>query len=165
MTKSEFISKIKDLAKKAYARQTFQPEEPSPYPILDKFSSLKDIMDSLFDFQYQPFISDIQWVAPRPTTFRIILVNDGQFYLIYQTDVNNKGVYVAQIEGKKYFLQSLTDQQRASGAIARLLRYSKPEVSKESPPNDPNTGGATSPSKPSPPEEPELEAPPESPAT
>lgn len=160
MTKSELISKIRDLAKKSYAERTFQPEAPSPYPIMDKFPSLKDIMDNLFDFQYEPFVSDIQWVAPRPTTFRIMLVNNSQFYLTYQGRTNDKGVYVAQVEGKKYYLESLTDQQRASESIARLLKYVTPDVNKMSPEGEeappPET---TAPET----EEPELETPPESP--
>ena len=41
-------------------------------------------------------MSSIDWVSPRPTTFRINLKNDSNFYLIY-----NKRGWVAQVEGKK----------------------------------------------------------------
>ena len=130
MQKSEFIATIKDLAKVVYAEKTnplAEPEEiekiASKFPIVDKFPPLKGVMDDLFDFQYEPFVKDIQWVAPRPTTFRVILVNGADFYLIYQGEDEGKGLFIAQVAGKKYFLESLPEEQQASEAIARLLRY------------------------------------------
>lgn len=130
MQKSEFIAKIKDLAKVVYAEKTnplAEPEEiekiANKFPIIDKFPPLKDVMDDLFDFQYEPFVKDIQWVAPRPTTFRVMLVNGADFYLIYQGEDEGKGLFIAQVAGKKYFLESLPEEQQASEAIARLLRY------------------------------------------
>lgn len=131
MQKSEFIAKIKVLAKQAYAEKTNPLAEPkeiekivSKFPIIDKFPPLKDVMEDLFDFQYEPFVEDIQWVAPRPTTFRVVLVNRADFYLIYQgKNEEDKGLFVAQVAGKKYFLESLPEEQQASEAIARLLRY------------------------------------------
>jgi len=131
MQKSEFIAKIKTLAKQVYAKKTNPLAEPkeiedivTKFPIVDKFPPLKDVMEDLFDFQYEPFIEDIQWVAPRPTTFRVVLVNGADFYLIYQgSNAEDKGVFVAQVAGKKYFLESLPEEQQASEAIARLLRY------------------------------------------
>ena len=130
MQKSEFIAKIKDLAKVVYAEKTNPLAEPkeiekiaSKFPIIDKFPPLKDVMDDLFDFQYEPFVKDIRWVAPRPTTFRVMLVNGADFYLIYQGEDEGKGLFIAQVAGKKYFLESLPEEQQASEAIARLLRY------------------------------------------
>jgi hypothetical protein len=57
-------------------------------------------------------------VAPRPTTFRINLKNDQEFYLIY-----GKRSWIAQVEGKKYYLLNLPEEQRAAEAISRILRY------------------------------------------
>jgi len=138
MQKSEFIAKIKDLAKVVYAEKTNPLAEPeeiekivSKFPIVDKFPPLKGVMDDLFDFQYEPFVEDIQWVAPRPTTFRVVLVNGADFYLIYQGEDEGKGLFVAQVAGKKYFLESLPEEQQASEAIARLLRYNYAAVPKE----------------------------------
>jgi len=138
MQKSEFIAKIKDLAKVVYAEKTNPLAEPeeiedivTKFPIVDKFPPLKGVMDDLFDFQYEPFVEDIQWVAPRPTTFRVILVNGADFYLIYQGEDEGKGLFVAQVAGKKYWLESLPEEQQASEAIARLLRYNYAAVPKE----------------------------------
>jgi len=138
MQKSEFIAKIKTLAKQVYAEKTNPLAEPeeikkivNKFPIVDKFPPLKDVMDDLFDFQYEPFVEDIQWVAPRPTTFRVVLVNRADFYLIYQGEDEGKGLFVAQVAGKKYWLESLPEEQQASEAIARLLRYNYAVVPKE----------------------------------
>lgn len=170
MTKSELISKIKKLAKTAYSQQTNKSVEPSKFPIVDKFPVIKDVLNDLFDFQYEAFLSDIQWVAPRPSTFRVILVNDGKFYLMYDGTDDGKGLFTAQIEGKKYYLESLIDQQRASEALSRVLRYTKPDGSEAkpedqaTPPESPASEETPAGETPATPEEPELETPPESPA-
>ena len=130
MQKSEFIAKIKDLAKTVYAEKsnpladTDEIEKiASKFPVVDQFPPLGDIMEDLFEFQYEPFVEDIQWVAPRPTTFRVKLVNGADFYLTYQGKDEDKALFVAQVAGKKYYLESLPEEQQASEAIARLLRF------------------------------------------
>jgi len=130
MQKSEFIAKIKDLAKTVYAEKSNPLADAkeiedivTKFPVVNKFPPLKKIMEDLFDFQYEPFIEDVEWVAPKPTTFRIKLVNGADFYLIYLGEDEGKGVFTAQVAGKKYYLESLPEQQQASEAIARLLRY------------------------------------------
>lgn len=134
MQKSEFIAKIKTLAKDAYAKKLGQPEtSQTKFPIINEFPSLKDVMDDLFDFQYEPFVKDVQWVAPRPTTFRVVLINGADFYLIYEGEEDGKGLYTAQIAGKKYWLQSLPEEQQASEAIARSLRYQFADTGKSEP--------------------------------
>ena len=168
MTKSELISRIKRLAKTAYSQQTAKPVESSKFPIVDKFPPIKDVLNDLFDFQYEAFLKDIQWVAPRPSTFRVVLVNDGKFYLMYDGTDEGKGLFTAQVEGKKYYLESLVDQQRASEALSRVLRYTKPEATEEktevTPLDSPAAEETPAAETPATPEEPELETPPESPA-
>ena len=138
MQKSEFIAKIKDLAKTVYAEKSnplADAEEiediVTRFPVINKFPPLKKVMEDLFDFQYDPFVKDVEWVAPRPTTFRVKLVNGADFFLIYQGEENSKGVFVAQVAGKKYFLESLPEEQQASEAIARLLRFKFVDTPKE----------------------------------
>jgi hypothetical protein len=147
MQKSEFIAKIKTLAKQVYANKTNQPEiAQSKFPVIDKFPPLKGVMEDLFDFQYEPFVEDMEWVAPRPTTFRVKLVNGADFYLIYQGMDDGKGIFVAQVAGKKYFLESLPEEQQASEAIARLLRYNYATPPKtETPDIEPDLGGEKTP--------------------
>lgn len=144
MQKSEFIAKIKTLAKKVYAQKADPLADPedieiSKFPVIDQFPPLKKVMEDLFDFQYEPFVEAMEWVAPRPTTFRVKLVNDAEFYLIFQGEENGKGVFIAQVSGKKYFLESLPEQQQASEAIARLLRYNYASVAQT-----PSEGGLES---------------------
>lgn len=132
MQKSEFIAKIRTLAKQVYADKTDQPEiAKSKFPLIDEFPPLKAVMDDLFDFQYEPFVNDVQWVAPRPTTFRIMLVNGANFYLIYEGEEGDKKLFTAQVAGKKYWLESLPGEQQASDAIARLLRFNYASVPKD----------------------------------
>jgi hypothetical protein len=80
--------------------------------------------------EYDNFLDSIDWVSPRPTTFRINLKNDQEFYLIY-----GKRSWIAQVEGKKYYLLNLPEEERAAQAISRLLRYGTKEEETE-------TGGA-----------------------
>jgi len=142
MTRSELKNKIKELVKQVYSKTTNQPSEvdlDSPsvvsldnerFPVLVKFPTLKKTITDLLTDQYELFLKDIEWVAPRPTTFRIILANDQVFYLIY-TDRS----WLAKVEGKKYYLLNLNEEQNCIEAIARILSYgAKPTTEKTEPP-------------------------------
>jgi hypothetical protein len=87
MTKEELKNKIKDLVKKVYSgvNKSTDVDLDSPsvvsldnerFPVLIKFPTLKDTIVKILTDQYELFLKDIEWVAPRPTTFRIILGND-----------------------------------------------------------------------------------------
>ena len=54
-------------------------------PILKfrKFPALKDIIVDLLTSEFDSFIESVDWVAPRPTTFRINLLNGENFLLMY----------------------------------------------------------------------------------
>lgn len=123
MNKDELRAKIEVLAKEIYSDMTSSEEVPE-YDELTKFPELKNIIVDLLTNEYHNFISTIDWVAPRPTTFRINLKNGYDFYLIY-----GKRSWISQIEGKKYYLLNLPEEQRAAEAISRILRYgSKEEI-------------------------------------
>ncbi len=127
MTKDELKEKIKVLVKQVYkpktltAQDTISLDAPK-FPVLEKFPSLKEVIINLLTDQYELFITDIQWVAPKPTTFRVNLRND-QFFFLTKADDS----WIAQVEGKKYYLQTLSDRQRAQEAITSILKYGKPE--------------------------------------
>ena len=93
---------------------------------------IKKIIVDLLTADFDNFLSSIDWVAPKPSTFRINLKNDQEFYIIYGTRS-----WIAQVEGKKYYLMNLPEEERAIGAIARILRYGK----KEEEPTDEFGGG------------------------
>ena len=148
MQKSEFIAKIKTLAKTIYAEKSNPladaeeiQDQVIKFPVIEKFPPLKGVMEDLFDFQYEPFVEDIEWVAPRPTTFRIKLVNGADFFLIYQGEDEGKGLFIAQVAGKKYYLESLPEEQQASEAIARLLRFKFADTGKTEGGDDLDLGG------------------------
>jgi hypothetical protein len=170
-TKKELIDKIQGIAKRVYANKTKEdvlditPQDADldvgAFPLLSKFPTLRDTIVSFLTDQYELFISDIQWVAPRPTTFKIVLTNQQFFYLIY-----TERSWVAQIEGKKYYLRNINEEQRAIESVARILMYgSKAEPEKEEGGLIPSTGeipsGETAPEAPAPepPAEGEEEAP------
>jgi hypothetical protein len=129
MTKNEFRDRIKSLVKQVYSDTTKSIEidldEPSivsldttRFPVLVKFPTLKETIIKLLTEQYDLFIKDIEWVAPRPTTFRIILGNKENFYLMY-----TERSWIAKVEGKKYYLLNLSEEESAAESIARILSY------------------------------------------
>ncbi len=127
MTREALQGKLKILIKQVYANRTITPEEAVQYDELTKFPELKAVIVDLLTPEYDNFVASIDWVAPRPSTFRINLKNDQLFYLIY-----GKRSFIAQIEGKKYYLLNLPEEQHAAEAIARILRYGvKPEEGEE----------------------------------
>lgn len=125
MTKSELRDKIKTLAKQALIPKSIDLDKGNDvsldalkFPVLGKFPDLKKVIESLLTKQYEIFMTDIQWVAPRPTTFRIILGNKETFYLMY-----TERSWIAKVEGKKYYLLNLSEEESAAESIARILSY------------------------------------------
>ena len=145
MTKNELRDRIKSIVKKVYSTTTSDstdkvdldsPEaislDTARFPVLVKFPTLLDTIVKLLTDQYDLFIKDIEWVAPRPTTFRIVLANDQVFYLIY-TD----RTWIGKVEGKKYYLLNLSEEQNCVESIARILGYgAKVEKTEEGAPTE-----------------------------
>jgi len=111
-------NRIKLYVKKIYKEKYESKEDPSGYNKLSKFEELQKILTSLLTDDFNFFLKGIDWVAPRPTTFRIRLKNGADFYLIY-----NENTWVAQIEGKKYYLLGVDEEEKAVNSISKLLRY------------------------------------------
>jgi hypothetical protein len=107
--------------------------------ILGKFPTLRKNLVNLFTKQYDSFISDIQWIAPKPTTFKVILKNNEEFFLKWM----GKG-FEAQIAGKKYYLPKVTEYQQALDKLNEILRYASIGTGKEEDgelPGEPDFGG------------------------
>ena len=106
MTAEELKEKIKGIVR---AKFDLPQNEVDPLPddhyLMKKFPELREAIVNLLTDQYDSFLEDIEWVAPRPTTFRIVLKNGENFYLIYT-----------------YYLLNIGEDERAAQAIARLLR-------------------------------------------
>jgi len=125
MTKNELKEKIKVLVKQVYTPNQIDLDKDSEvsldapkFPVLVKFPKLKEVIVNLLTNQYEIFMKNIEWVAPRPTTFRIVLGNDENFLLIY-----TERSWIAQVEGKNYYLLNLGEEEQATQAISRMLAY------------------------------------------
>ena len=121
MTKDELKDKIKVLVKQVYVDKAKTTIAAAEYDELTKFPELKKVLVDLLTPDFDFFLASIDWVAPRPTTFRINLKNGTSFYLIF-----TPRSWIAQVEGKKYYLLNLNEEEAACEAIARQLRYQVP---------------------------------------
>ena len=155
MDRNELRNKLKVLIQQVYSNKTITPEEAIQYDELTKFPELKKVIVDLLTAEYDSFLASIDWVTPRPTTFRINLKNDQNFYLIY-----GKRSWIAQVEGKKYYLLNLPEEERAAESIANMLRYGI----KEEPEDGTDTGAGIESIETPPPEAPPKTPPEETPA-
>ena len=83
MTKEELREKIRALALQVVGEKSKADDAALAYDELTKFPELKDVIVDLLTHEFDSFLEDIQWVAPKPTTFRIILLNGQSFLLSY----------------------------------------------------------------------------------
>ena len=118
MTKAELREKIKSLALRVVGEKVKSEDAALAYDELTKFPELKDVIVSLMTHEFDSFLERIDWVSPKPTTFRIVLLNGESFLLTY-----SPRSWVAQVEGKKYYLLNLDEEEYACQAISRILQY------------------------------------------
>lgn len=82
--------------------------------ILAKFPTLKHALVRLHSDQYKDFISDIEWVSPKPSMFRVKLTN-GQDYTLkwlgkdFEANISGKNYYLGQLIGFQQALRKLSD--------------------------------------------------------
>jgi|TARA_R110002012_G_scaffold293757_1_gene489565 hypothetical protein len=118
MTAAELREKIRSLALQVVGERSKADDAAEAYDELTKFPELKDIIVALLTHEFDSFLEGIDWVAPRPSTFRIKLLNGQNFLLTY-----GSRSWIAQVEGKKYYLLNLDEEEFAAQAIARILQY------------------------------------------
>jgi len=103
------------------APDTSAPEETiledATDTILAKFPTLKAAIVKLQTEDFKQFVESIDWISPRPTSFRINLKN-GQEYIIKWTGSG----FEAQILGKRYYLDKVDSYQQALDKLAILYR-------------------------------------------
>lgn len=102
---------------------TFE-DDPMAY-ILKKYPSLNDTLTDLMTKHFGDYVMGIYVMAPKPTTFKVLLHNGQFFYLMYAKDS-----YIAKILGKKYYLLDLGAEEYAIKAISDLLMLGKPPGAK-----------------------------------
>ena len=154
MNKKELKDLIKKLTKDIIGNkeEEITPEKELPlktkydrFDLLTKFPEMIPVLSDLMTNDFELFVKDIYWVAPKPTTFKFELINGQYFFLMYY-----ERSWMAQIEGKKYYLLDLPEAELASEAVSRILRYG--HIDKSSSNEFDSTPGKKSSSEP-PPEE------------
>jgi|TARA_R110002167_G_scaffold158887_1_gene354297 hypothetical protein len=85
--------------------------------ILAKFPTLRQAIIKLQTEDFKQFVTTIDWISPRPTSFRINLKN-GQDYILKWTGKT----FEANILGKRYLLSSISDYQQALDKLTILYR-------------------------------------------
>lgn len=118
MTASELRERIKLLVNQVYKSKIKSEDAALAYDELTKFPELKLVIVDLLTSDFDKFLESIDWISPRPTSFRINLLNGQNFVLIY-----GDRSWIAQVEGKKYYLLNLDEEQTAAKAISRILSY------------------------------------------
>jgi len=98
---------------------TFE-DDPMQF-ILRKYVGLNNVLEYLMTPSFQEYVTGIYVVAPKPTTFKIVLHNGQFFFLQFMGKA-----YEATVEGKKYYLMSIGEKERCMTSIARLLRFGSP---------------------------------------
>jgi len=135
---------IKKAIQEQEARQ--KKAEKAMY-LIYRFPGLKKSIEELMSPSFGRFITAVDLIAPKPTTFKVTLINGYDYNITYL----KKDTYQAKIAGKKYFLLNLGESERAAQAIADLLDLSPSikegeEPSPSAPPAETGGGGGSTPS-------------------
>lgn len=85
--------------------------------ILAKFPTVKQALVKLQTEDFKEFVDSIDWISPRPSSFRINLKN-GQDYILKWTGKT----FEAQILGKRYVLSNISEYQQAIDKLAILYK-------------------------------------------
>jgi len=133
------------------AEEEPQPEEPQPEEageetgavledatdtILGRFPTLKAAIVKLQTEDFKEFVDTIDWISPRPTSFRINLKN-GQDYILKWTGKT----FEAQILGKRYLLSNIAEYQQALDKLAILYKEAPMSGAGTGEPADTDSGG------------------------
>ena len=95
-----------------------------------RFPHLREMLEDLMSPIFGRYLKNITIVAPKPTTFKIELINNQEFNIIYI----GKKHFTIKVSGKKYNPDNLGELERASQSIADLLQLNyAPEEGKDQP--------------------------------
>lgn len=108
------------------AKEKVETFEDNPMEfILRKYQTLNAALIELMSESYREYLDAVFIVAPKPTSFKIVLHNGQYFYLTYMGPV-----YEASVSGKKYYLSNVGEKERCMLAISKLLRKGIPATTK-----------------------------------
>jgi len=105
--------------------------------ILGKFPTLKKAIVKLQTNQFKEFVTSIDWISPRPSSFRVNIKN-GQSYILKWTGTG----FEAQILGKRYYIDKIDDYQQALDKLSRLYREGPMSNSGEAESAETDTGSS-----------------------
>jgi hypothetical protein len=147
MNKKLILEKyVKVAVKKALKEQEEQQRkaEKAMY-LVHRFPGLKKVIEELMSPAFGRYVNNIEIIAPKPTTFKVDLINGQDFNIKY---LGNKK-WDVKIAGKKYNMMNIGHQESASQAIADLLELNyAPSEGKEQAPATPAAPGAPAPEAP-----------------
>ena len=104
--------------------------------ILGKFPTLSKAIIKLQTKQFREFVDTVDWVSPRPSSFRVNLKN-GQHYILKWTGTG----FEAQIMGKRYYIDKIDDYQQALDKMTRLYQEGPMSGAGEAEAEDTGGGG------------------------
>ena len=138
-TSKEIIRKLilREIEKMEPNVQSFE-DDPINF-ILAKYPTLTKTLEMLITPAFKDYITGIYITAPKPTTFKIVLHN-GQYFLL--TFLGK--AYEATVAGKKFYLQTVGERERATNAVARLLQLGNP-IETKGPEGEEQTAGEGAP--------------------
>lgn len=146
-------SELRDIVEQAYYEVLEEAVlATSTQQTLGKFPTLRKTLIHLMTSEFETFVDQVLWVAPKPTTFKVTLKNGQAFYLKWI----GKG-FQAQIGGKKYYLNAVEEYQQALDALGEILKYTAPKVVDDEDPTTSPEGFGEEPLPPSPEESAEQE--------
>ena len=105
--------------------------------ILGKFPTVKAAIIKLQTEDFKEFVESIDWISPRPSSFRVNLKN-GQDYILKWTGKT----FEAQILGKRYTLSNIAEYQQALDKLAILYKEAPMSGAGEGEPVDSDTGSS-----------------------
>jgi hypothetical protein len=114
-------SEVTDANAKADKPDSSFDKDPMGF-ILKKYHSLNILLEELMTPAFREYVTAIFIQAPKPTTFKVVLHNSQFFYLTYMGD----NTYEAVIAGKRHYLSSIGEKERAMKGISRLLQQGSP---------------------------------------
>ena len=109
---------IRELLEEAFYEVLSEQElKTASQEILGKFPTLKRQLIALLTAEYEEFVDEVKWIAPKPSTFQVVLQNGEKFFLKW-----NGAGFEAQIAGKKYALNYVSEFQQALDKLNELLK-------------------------------------------
>ena len=121
MTNKDIVRRfiLKEVERMEPKVQSFE-DDPINF-LLQKYPTLKKTLDMLMTSAFKDYVTGIYIVAPKPTTFKIVLHNGQDFLLTFLGKA-----YEANVAGKKFYLQTIGERERCMNAIAKLLALGNP---------------------------------------